>query len=327
MIFFMGCLLLYEFIKKRSLDFTLLIVNVALYWKGMETSRASYFFPVAFFFSFFYLLHRLKLKNILNRTTLLSLLLFLFFFINISYFNIRYGTGNKWFGAGLDNFVPVKEVAFLKKYHPEGPIFNDYVIGGYLVWALYPDYKVFIDPRLAPYQKQVAPDYMAFTSIHVTGKDIESFRKKYPFKIAILHYRQLALIFDFLKAEGEWRLLYFGQNAAILMHKSLLSTISPEMGAVDLSPLRFRNVTNPQVLLNIFLFYLNVNPKAARFIYDVYKNNVSDYYIMKKEHLQGMDVSIRLKEIEAKVAKKGRKLAAPLSGIASGKTDMKSVRN
>jgi len=145
---------------------------------------------------------------------------------------------------------------------------------------------------------------MAFTNVRVTGKDIERFREKYPFKIAVLHYRQIVLIYDFLRAGGDWRLLYFEQNAAILIHKSLLPSISPEMGAVDLSPLRFRNVTNPQVLLNIFLFYLNVNPKAARFIYDVYKNNVSDYYIMKKEHLQGMDVSIRLKEIEAKVAKK-----------------------
>jgi len=112
MMFFMACLFLYEFLKKKSCDFALLLANVALYWKGMETSRASYFFPVAFFFSFFYLLHRLKLKNILNRTTLLSLLLFLFFFINISYFNIRYGAGFTWFGTGLDNFVPVKKYLF-----------------------------------------------------------------------------------------------------------------------------------------------------------------------------------------------------------------------
>lgn len=298
MIFFMGCLFLYELIKKKSCDFGLLLVNVAFYWKGMETSRASYFFPLVFFFSFFYLLHRLKLKNVINKATLLSLVVFLFFLANISYYTVRYGTGETWFGAGLDNFVPTKEVAFLKKYHPEGPIFNDYVIGGYLVWALYPDYKVFIDPRLAPYQKQVAPEYMAFTTVRVTAKDIERFREKYPFKIAILHYRQLVLIYDFLSAGGDWRLLYFGQNAAILMHKSLLPTMSPEMGAVDLSPMRFRKVANPQVLLNIFHFYLNLNPKAARYIHDIYKTNVSDYYKFKKEHLQGMNISIRLKELE-----------------------------
>ena len=327
MIFFIGCLFLYEFIKKKSCDFALLLTNIALYWKGMETSRASYFFPLAFFFSFFYLLHRLKLKNVLDRVTLLSLLAFFFFFINISYFTVRYCAGSTWFGSGLDNFVPVKEVSFLKKYHPEGPIFNDYVIGGYLVWALYPDYKVFIDPRLGPYYKQVAPDYMAFTNVRVTGKDIQRFREKYPFKIAILHYRQLILIYDFLQAGGEWRLLYFGQNAAILMHKSLLPTISPEMGSVDLSPVRFRKVTNPQVLLNIFHFYINVNPNAARFIYDIYKINVSDYYKFKEEHLQGMDLAIRLKESEAKARKKGSTLVTPRSGAGLGKGNAASARN
>lgn len=327
MIFFMSCLFLYEFIKKKSCDFTLILVNVALYWKGMGTSRASYFFPLAFFFSFFYMLHRLKLKNILDRATFLSLLVFLFFFVNISYFTVRAGAGFTWFGMGIDSFVPVEEVAFLKKYHPEGPIFNDYVIGGYLVWALYPDYKVFIDPRLVPYQKKVAPEYMAFTSVHVTGKDIQRFREKYPFKIAILHYRQLVLIYDFLQAGGEWRLLYFGQNAAILMHKSLLPTISPEMSSVDLSPVRFRNVKNPQALLNIFHFYLHLDPKAARFVYDIYKINVSDYYKLKKEHLQGMDLAIRLTESEAKTKKNVSKLAAPRPGNAPERDNTASVRN
>ena len=54
---------IYELVKKRSCDFALLIISFALYWKGMETSRASYFFPIAFFFVFFYLLiHRMKLE-------------------------------------------------------------------------------------------------------------------------------------------------------------------------------------------------------------------------------------------------------------------------
>ncbi len=327
MMFFGGCLFLYELIKKRACDFALLFVNVALYWKGMETSRASYFFPLAFFFSFFYLLHRLKLKNVLGKATILSLLVFFFFFASTSYLTVRYGAGSKWFGIGIDSFVPVEEVAFLKKYHPEGPIFNDYVIGGYLMWDLYPDYKVFIDPRCSPFRKQTFPDYMAFTNVHVTGKDIQRFREKYPFKIAILHYRQLILIYDFLQAGGEWRLLYFGQNAAILMHKSLLPTISPEMSSVDLSPVRFRKVTNPQVLLNIFHFYINVNPNAARFIYDIYKINVSDYYKFKEEHLQGMDILIRLKESEAKAKKKGSTLVTPRFGTGPGKGNAASARN
>jgi hypothetical protein len=310
MMFFMGCLFLYELIKKKSCDFTLLIVNIVLYWASMRATRASYLFPFAFFFSLFYLLHRLKLKSITGGATILSLLVFVFFLINISYFTFRYNTDNKWFGAGLDNFVPAKEVSFFKKYHLQGPIFNDYVIGGYLLWDLYPDYKVFIDPRLALFCKQVAPDYWAFTGNPLTSEALQRFNKRYPFKIAIIHYRELPLIFDFLKAGDEWRLLYFEQNAAILIHKSLLSAIPPEISSVDLGPLRFQDVKNPEILLNVFTLYVNLDPNAGRVIYDIYKKNISDYYKLKTDHLQTMELDIRQKERELQFMANGNILPA-----------------
>jgi hypothetical protein len=287
----------YELIKKRSCDFTLLIISFALYWKGMETCRASYFLPIAFFFIFFYLLiHRLKLQGIPVRATVFSLLVFIFFFISISWFTIRYGVDTKWFGAGIDSFAPVKEVAFLKKYRLEGPIFNDYGIGGYLTWDLYPDYKVFIDPRGGLYRNQVFPDYMEFTTKDVNIEDIRRFREKYPFKIAIIHYRELPLIFSFLTSGSEWRLLYFEKNAAILVHKSLFPVIRWESVNANLSPLRFREVKNPEILANVFNIYNFLDPKAGRYIYDIFKNNVSDYYEQKTELLRKMDIEIRLKE-------------------------------
>ncbi|MBN1365851.1 MAG: hypothetical protein JW976_13665 [Syntrophaceae bacterium] len=300
MILFVLILSIYELIKKKSFDFTVLIIGIALYWKGMETSRTSYFFSVAFFFIIFYLIvYRLRLADYLKRTAVFSLLIFVSFYVIIFYFNIRHGADNTWFGKGLDNFTPVEEVAFLKKYKMEGLIFNDYVIGGYLMWDLYPEYKVFIDPRCSPYEKQVLPDYLKFTNKQVNIEDIQRFRNKYPFKIVILHYRQMVLIFDFLKSkDDEWRLLYFGKNAAILIHKSLLSFVHPEAANVSLSPLRFSNVTSPNILINVFNFYVRLNPKAGRYIYNVFKRNVNDYYKLKPNILSAMDFDIKLKEKE-----------------------------
>jgi hypothetical protein len=297
MILMVYILSIYELVKKRSCDIALLITSCALYWKGMETSRACYFFPIAFFFVFFYLLiHRLKLKSIPRRATIFSLLVFLFFSVSVSYFTIRYCTDGEWFGAGLDNFVPKDEVAFLKKYHLEGQIFNDYVIGGYLVWDLYPDYKVFIDPRGGLYRNQVFPDYMEFTTRPATTEAIYQFTKKYPFKIAIIHYRHIALIFDFLKAGDEWRLLYFEKNAAILIHKSLLYATHSEMGNVNLNPTRFSHVRNPEILFNVFNFYVRLNPKAGRYIYHIFNKNVSDYYKPKPDILKTMEIDILRRE-------------------------------
>ena len=300
----LASLFLYELIKKKTCDFTFLILTIFTYWASMRTPRTVYLFPLVFFFSFFYMLHRLKLKSIPARATIISLIVFVLFFVNISYFTFRYGADNKWFGAGLESFAPVEEVAFLKKYRLEGPIFNDYVIGGYLLWDLYPDYKVFIDPRQGPFCKQVAPDYWEFTSKPATPEDIRRFTKKYPFKIAIIHYRELPLIFDFLNAE--WRLLYFEQNAAILIHKSLLPKIPPEIRMVDLGPLRFRDVKNPEVLLNVFSLYVNLYPQASRVIYDIYKKNVSDYYKPKMEHLQVMDSDMRQEELYLQIPDNGK---------------------
>jgi hypothetical protein len=39
-------------------------------------------------------------------------------------------------------------VRFIKTERPEPKIFNDFSFGGYLIWSLYPDYKVFIDGRV-----------------------------------------------------------------------------------------------------------------------------------------------------------------------------------
>ncbi|HOG89712.1 MAG TPA: hypothetical protein PLV50_04185 [Smithella sp.] len=295
----------YELFKKRTMDFTLLIASIALYWKGMDTSRASYFFPVAFFFIFFYLtFFRLKLVQFDSRAIVFSLSAFVLFIIVIAFFNIRYTADNKWFGQGLDNFVPVKEVEFLKKYKLEGPIFNDYVIGGYLLWKLYPDYKVFIDPRGGLYRNQVFPDYMDFTMKRVNLDDINRFREKYPFKVAVLHYRQMALIVDFLRAGDEWRLLYFEKNAAILIHKSLMNIVSTEAGNVNLSPVRFAKVKNPEILMNVFNFYNHLNPEAGRYIHNIFKKNISDYYIFKQPVLTAMEIDIQKKQKQLEEKKK-----------------------
>jgi hypothetical protein len=300
----LGSLFLYELIKKRSCDFSLLILAIATFTGSMWVVRTTYMFPLVFFFAFFYLLYRLKLTNITAKATVLSLIVFILLFINICYFTLRYTADNKWFGAGLNSFAPVKEVAFLKKYRLEGPVFNDYLIGGYLLWGLCPDYKVFIDPRLVLYYKQVAPDYWDFVSRSATPEAIERFSRKYPFKVAIIHYRELPLIFDFLNAR--WRLLYFERNAAILVHESLLPRIPPEIRLVDLGPARFRDERNPEVLLNVFSLYVNLNLEASREIYGIYKKNVSDYYKPKTEHLRVMENDMKQKELGLQMTAAGQ---------------------
>ena len=46
---------------------------------------------------------------------------------------------------------PIAAVEFLKSQRPPGPIYNRYGWGGYLIYQLYPDYRVYIDGRADVY--------------------------------------------------------------------------------------------------------------------------------------------------------------------------------
>jgi hypothetical protein len=91
--------------------------------------------------------------------------------------------------------------------------------------------------------------------------------------------------------------MYFDKNAAILIHKSLIPAIQSKIRNVDLSPLRFREVNNYQTLLNVFDFYVRMDPKAGRYIYNVFKKNVRDINKQKPEFLSKMDIEIRRREM------------------------------
>lgn len=47
----------------------------------------------------------------------------------------------------------------MKIKHPEGPLFNSYNLGGYLLWML-PEYLVFIDGRADLYGDEVIQEWM-----------------------------------------------------------------------------------------------------------------------------------------------------------------------
>lgn len=51
-----------------------------------------------------------------------------------------------------ENSSPVKAVEYIKNHHLAGPMLNDYVFGGYLIWAA-PENPVFIDGRGNPFEE------------------------------------------------------------------------------------------------------------------------------------------------------------------------------
>lgn len=55
------------------------------------------------------------------------------------------------FGTGVSNWFPERAVTFVRSHNLPREVFNDYNLGGYLIWADSPERPVFIDGRGSPY--------------------------------------------------------------------------------------------------------------------------------------------------------------------------------
>jgi len=56
---------------------------------------------------------------------------------------------------------PQAAAAFLSRERPPGPILNHYSFGGYFIWKLYPQYRVFTDGRADVYGDEFMNDFAA----------------------------------------------------------------------------------------------------------------------------------------------------------------------
>jgi hypothetical protein len=289
-------LVLYGYYRKKFVSFTLILINIFFFILCMRMGRTVYFYLVIGFFSIFHCLNLLDGKSLRRNLAPLSLIIFLVISGYICLEVYRHPQFNRWFGKHIEEMIPVEEAQVILKYHLPAPIFNDYLIGGYMIWAMYPEYKVFIDPRYGPYWKQVVPDYFELTN-NLSREKLEAFTVKYPFKVAFIHMSQTGLIFALLTSPGShWRLCYFGKNAAILIHDSIVEKLSPELRNTNVSPQRFANEDNPDILKNLFLFYTRIGPVYGKAILDIFHNNVSKRYI-KKEKYENMMTVILQQEI------------------------------
>jgi len=56
--------------------------------------------------------------------------------------------------------LPLEAVAFIEREQPMGPLFNSYNWGGYVLWALYPEYPSFVDGRTDLFDDEILQQYL-----------------------------------------------------------------------------------------------------------------------------------------------------------------------
>lgn len=117
--------------------------------------------------------------------------------------------GPRWCGFGVSYQNPVEEAAFIRNHLSAYRLGNDYGSGGYLLWALWPETKVMIDPRQFPFKKWLN-QYGAFHS----GRRTRDFLQRYPFEVCCVRYECRELLTWFLRAP-DWRIAFYGPSAVV----------------------------------------------------------------------------------------------------------------
>ena len=106
---------------------------------------------------------------------------------------------------------PVHAVEYMRSHPVPSPMFNDYDFGGYLLWALAPKHKVFIDGRVDLYEETgVLQDYMTIDEIKPATLGVLS---NYGIKSCMVAPE--GALATLLSALPEWKRVYADNVAAI----------------------------------------------------------------------------------------------------------------
>lgn len=115
----------------------------------------------------------------------------------------------------LSEKFPTKAVRYLEDHPIEGKMLNEYFIGGYLIYAMEPSQKVFIDGRADMYGEKIFGDYGKIVSLDAETDNLLS---EYEIDWVIFPVKHRLL--TYLKTGGGWNEIYQDSQVAILKRNS-----------------------------------------------------------------------------------------------------------
>ena len=235
-------ILLFTQIRKNKIDWALLFLNVPFIIIYIKYLRSTYFWAIIFVFSSLYLIRKMSqdnlrllifkpLKLVIHTITLILLL---YIVVRVQYYEYY---GSFIHGYNVNYSPPVIEAEYIRSKFPHLRMGNDYDIGTYLLWSLWPAQKVFIDARYFPYHTWYN-EYDEFVyGRDKTFKDL--FIKKNSCDLWCLSFFDLTSLsyLEYLTMSPDWKLVYYGPSACIFLSNRipypLGHEISPSIYKVD----------------------------------------------------------------------------------------------
>jgi len=122
---------------------------------------------------------------------------------------------------GAGNFInprtePIAIANYIKKEGLKGNMFNNIYWGGYLIWKLWPEYKVFTETRHHLITEKIWQDYM---DVHVGLADWENILNKYKISFVVLSKEDNKSTIKFIGESPGWKKVYEDEAGTIFVRK------------------------------------------------------------------------------------------------------------
>ncbi len=210
--------------KKRYFPDVLLFILIAVL--SVMYNRMSAFYLAALLPGLGYYLNKIEFKHARVIYTAFSL---------IAITLLVYGCYNEYDTKGIvkygnvelgPDFYPKKAVEFIKNNRFSGNIYNDYDWGGYLIWTLGPQLKVFIDGRSLDAREY--KDYFKIDDADTTrieGIDtyrylLNKYKIEYVLQKHVLMYGGIQPLMQAFIFDPSWIPVYLDENAYIFVRST-----------------------------------------------------------------------------------------------------------
>ncbi|TAL15789.1 hypothetical protein EPN96_11570 [bacterium] len=135
-------------------------------------------------------------------------------FVSSTVFAVRYDDNYPYrTGSGLNGEIyPVYAVDFVSENRLPAAIFNEFGVGGYVAWKLYPDYGVLQDGRIHAYP----PEFLREFNNAYLEKRWPEFLDKYGINTGVIATRFAPMVFP----EDGWATVFWDGTFSVLLRRS-----------------------------------------------------------------------------------------------------------
>ena len=145
-----------------------------------------------------------------------------------------------------ESSYPQGAVEYLQIHPIEGPLWNEYAWGGYLIWARHPQHRVFIDGRADIYEYSgVLADYMRIVRLH---SGTLSLLQKYDIRASLV--RRDSPLGTLLRSAPGWSPAYADEVSELFVYRgssAMTETVSRMSSPAKESPASVALATQPEL--------------------------------------------------------------------------------